>query len=63
MALAVLGPLNGVINKTTKEILDNEIPGRVAKVFGTFVTASVEAVNSVLQSVLELTKEQSGGTP
>lgn len=63
MALAILGPLNGVINKTTTEILDNQISGKVAKVLGTFVTSSFEAVDSVLQSVQKLTKEESGETP
>lgn len=61
MALAVLGPLNDVINKTATEILDAEISKKTADVLGTFVTASFEAVDDVLKTVQDLTKEGSDG--
>jgi len=61
MALAVLGPLNDVINKTATEILDAEITKKTADVLGTFVTSSFEAVDDVLKTVQDLTKEDNGG--
>jgi len=61
MALAVLGPLNDVINKTATEILDAEITKKTADVLGTFVTVSFEAVDDVLKTVQDLTKEDNGG--
>jgi hypothetical protein len=61
MALAVLGPLNDVINKTATEILDAEISKKTADVLSTFVTASFEAVDDVLKTLQDLTKEDSGG--
>ncbi len=63
MALAILGPLNGVINKTTTEMINNQISTKLADVVSTFVKASFEAVDSVLQSLQELTKKETGNTP
>jgi N-acetylglucosamine-6-phosphate deacetylase len=61
MALAVLGPLNDVINKTATEILDAEISKKTADVLSTFVTASFDAMDDVLKTVQDLTKEDSDG--
>ena len=61
MALAVLGPLNDVINKTATEILDAEISKKTADVLSTFVTASFDAMDDVLKTVQDLTKEESDG--
>jgi hypothetical protein len=61
MALAVLGPFNDVINKTATEILDAEISKKTADVLSTFIAASFEAVDDVLKTLQELTKEDSDG--
>ena len=61
MALTVLGPFNDVINKTTTGILDAEISKKTAEVLSTFISASYEAVDDVLKTVQELTKEDSDG--
>lgn len=61
MALAVLGPLNDVINKTATEFLDAELSKKTADVLGTLVTASFEAVDDVFKTVQELTKQDSDG--
>jgi hypothetical protein len=59
MAIGVLGPLNGVINKTVSEIVDSQISSKVAKVLTVFVSSSFEAADSVLVKVRDWTKEDS----
>jgi hypothetical protein len=59
MAVGILGPLNGVINKTVAEIVDSQITSKVVKIITTFVSSSFEAADSVLVKVRDLTKEDS----
>jgi len=61
MALAVLGPLNDVINKTATEFLDAEISKKTADVLSTLVNASFEAMDDVVKTLQDLTKEDSDG--
>ena len=65
MAIGVLGPLNGVINKTAEEIINAQLSSKVAGVLTTFVKSSFEAVDSALKKVQNLTKEEPapGGQP
>jgi hypothetical protein len=56
MAVGILGPLNGVINKTVSEIVDSQITSKVVKILTTFVSSSFEAADSVLVKVRDLTK-------
>lgn len=64
MAAGILGSLSAVINKTTGEIIDANIPSKVAGVITTFVTSSFEVVDAVLAKIQEITKEEppSGGS-
>jgi hypothetical protein len=65
MAIGILGPLNGVIYKTTEEIINTQISSKVASVLTTFIKSSFEALDTVLQKVQNLTKEEPapGGQP
>lgn len=57
MAISILGPLNNIINKTTGEIVDSQLTGKVAGVLNTFISASFDAADSALVKVRDLTKE------
>ncbi len=58
MALSILGPLNDIINKTTTEILNSQLTGKMAGVLNTLVTSSFEAVDDTLRAVQKLTKKE-----
>lgn len=58
MAVSLLGPLNKVINDTTTQIMDNEIPTKVSQVVTTLVTSSFGVVDDVLKQIQDLTKEE-----
>jgi hypothetical protein len=57
MAISLLGPLNKVINDTTTQIVDSEIPTKVSQVLTTLVTSSFSVVDDLLKQVQELTRE------
>jgi hypothetical protein len=54
----VIETFKKVVNQTTTEIIDNELPTRIAKVVNTFVTSVFGAVDQVLGSIQDMTKEQ-----
>ena len=58
MAIAILGPLNGVINQTVGQVLSGNLLTDAAGVLNKFVTSSFDAAGSVLQSVADLTKPE-----
>ncbi len=57
MAISLLGPLNKVINDTTTQIVDSELPTKVSQVLTTLVTSSLGVVDTLLKQVQELTQE------
>jgi hypothetical protein len=63
MAVSLLGPLNKVINDTTTQIVDNEIPTKVSQVVTTLVSSSFGVVDDLLKQVQDLTKEETKTTP
>lgn len=47
MAIRVLGFLNRVINKTTTEILDDQVINKITNVVSTFLNSGVEAIRDL----------------
>lgn len=62
MAVKILGFLNGVINKTTNEILDGQVINKITGVASTFLNAGVEAVRDMTKEEPEAA-ENSAKTP
>ena len=55
MAIGILGPLNDVINKTAKEVVDSHIFDDAAKILNTLVNASFDAAGTAMGKVRDLT--------
>lgn len=49
MALRLLGPLNRVINRTTTEILDDQVIGKITGVVSTFLNSGIEAIRDITE--------------
>lgn len=47
MAVKLLGSLNKVINKTTTEILDDQLISKITGVISTFLKSGVEAIRDI----------------
>ncbi|GAB4379501.1 MAG: hypothetical protein Kow0042_28970 [Calditrichia bacterium] len=58
MAISILGPLNEIINKTTGEIIDNEVTKKIAGVINTVVNSSFDVLEDTLKQIRDLTKEE-----
>jgi hypothetical protein len=58
MAISLLGPFNKVINETTTQIVDSEIPKKVSEVLTTFISSSSTVVEDLLKKVRDLTREE-----
>ena len=63
MAVSLLGSFTKIINKTTTEIVDSKLPGKVSGVLNTLVSSSFEAVEEVLKKVQDFTKETPAPAP
>ena len=57
MALRLLGPLNKVINRTTAEILDDQVINKITGVVGTFLNSGVEAIRDLTEEEEETEPE------
>lgn len=57
MALRLLGPLNKVINRTTSEILDDQVINKITGVVGTFLNSGVEAIRDLTEEEEETEPE------
>ena len=57
MAISLLCPFNKIINDTTTQIVDSDLPGKVSQVLTTLVSSSFGAVDDLLKQVQDLTKE------
>jgi hypothetical protein len=55
---SILGSLRKIVNDTAVEILDSEVPQRVAGVLNTLVNSVFEVVDDVLVQVRDLTEEK-----
>ena len=53
----ILRPFKKVIHDTTTEVIDTQLPDKVADVFKTFVTSVFEVVDDTLVAIQDLTKE------
>ena len=53
MAIRLLGPINRVINRTTSEILDDQLIGKVTGVISTFLNSGVEAIRDLTAEEVE----------
>lgn len=64
MAVRLLGPLNRVINRTTSEILDGQLIGKITDVIGTFLNSGVEAIRDLTAEEVEseADKKEKDGT-
>lgn len=58
MAIGILGLLNDVVYSTAKEIVDQEIPTRIAGVLNALINSSFKAVNDLCVQVQDLTKKE-----
>jgi len=58
MAISILGPFNKIINQTTTQIVDGEIPKKVSDVVTTLVASSFDALDDTLKKVQDLTKDE-----
>lgn len=58
MAVSLLGPFNKIINDTTTQIVDSQLPGKISQVLTTLVNSSFGAVDDLLKKVQDLTKEE-----
>lgn len=47
MAVKLLGSLNKVINRTTTEILDDQLINKITGVISTFLKSGVEAIRDI----------------
>ena len=47
MAVKILGSLNKVINRTTSEILDDQLINKITGVISTFLKSGVEAIRDI----------------
>ena len=47
MAVKLLGSLNKVINRTTSEILDDQLINKITGVISTFLKSGVEAIRDI----------------
>jgi len=47
MAVKLLGSLNKVINRTTTEILDDQLISKITGVISTFLKSGVEAIRDI----------------
>jgi hypothetical protein len=56
VALAILGAINDVINKTASAVLDSDILPKSADVVTAVVKASVDGAVSVVGQIRDLTK-------
>lgn len=54
----ILGSFNKIINNTTTEIIDSEIPKKIADVLNTLVNSTFEVVDDALVKIQDLTKEE-----
>ncbi len=57
MAIAMLGPLNKIINETTTELLNKQVNTAIADVLTTFVKTTFGVADDVLKKVQELTQD------
>jgi hypothetical protein len=57
MALRLLGPLNKVINRTTTEILDDQVISKITGVVSTFLNSGVEAIRDITEEEEETESE------
>ena len=58
MASNLLTPINKVINQTTTQIIDSDLPKKVSGILNTFITSSFEAVEESLKKIQDFTKEE-----
>ena len=52
----IIGSVNKLINQTSTQILDNQIPQKLADILNTVVNTGVQAIEDVLKITQELTK-------
>ncbi len=57
MAIRILGLVNRVINKTTTEILDNQVINKITNVVSTFLNSGVEAIRDMTREEPEETED------
>lgn len=57
MAIRVLGFVNRVINKTTTEILDDQVINKITNVVSTFLNSGVEAIRDMTKEEPEEAEE------
>lgn len=57
MASDVISSINKIINQTTTEIIDSELPKKVATILNTLVNSSFDAMDDLLKKVQDITKE------
>lgn len=58
MAIGILSLVNDVVYSTAKEIVDQEIPTRIAGVLNALINSSFQAVNDLCVQVQDLTKKE-----
>ena len=61
MALRILGPLNRVINRTTSEILDDQVINKITGVVTTFINSGVEAIRDLTEEEKDAESEEPNG--
>jgi Holliday junction resolvasome RuvABC ATP-dependent DNA helicase subunit len=57
MAIAMLGPLNKIINETTTELLNKQVNSAIADVLTTLVKTTFGVADDLLKRVQELTQD------
>jgi hypothetical protein len=60
---SIITSLGKLINQTTTEIIDTELPARTAKVINTFITSVFDVVDDTLSSIQEASKEKPKEAP
>ncbi|MDD5673029.1 MAG: hypothetical protein PHC61_02610 [Chitinivibrionales bacterium] len=58
MASDIISSVNKIINQTTTQIIDSELPKKVSSVITTLVTSSFSAVDDILKKIQDLTKDK-----
>ena len=63
MALAILGAINDVINKTATAVVDSAILPKSADIVNTFVKASFDGAEAVINQIRDITKPEPAAPP
>lgn len=58
MAVDLFGPVNKIINQTTTQIVDDQLPKKMANALNSFVNAVFDAIDTGLKKIQDITKEE-----